>query len=89
MTTTSTDYSKKIEILNDLFLNYRDEERFEDFVDFNDVGLPLAHAIFAGIVQSTPMAEEVVKETFGLLLSLFNIDDDTGFNNLEEILEST
>jgi hypothetical protein len=89
MTTTSTDYSKQIEILNNLFLNNRDEERFADFVDFNDVGLPLAYAIFQGIVQSTPMAEDIIKETFQLLLALFNINNDTGFTSLSQILITT
>jgi len=82
---TNTDYSKKIEILNDVFINHRDEERFVEFADFNDVGLPLAHAIYAGIVESTPRAQEAIEESYGLLLALFNIDEDTGFDNLEGI----
>lgn len=83
----STDYAKQIEILNEVWYHHRDEEQFFDFVDFNDVGLPLAHLIHKGIVESTPMAEELVRESFGLLLALFNINDDTGFDSLDKIIK--
>lgn len=84
---TNTDYSKQIDILHELFYNHADEERFADFVNFNDIGLPLAYAIHAGIVESTPLAEELVRQTFGLLLALFGIDEDEGFKSLEQIIK--
>ena len=83
----TTDYAKQIEILNEVWYHHRDEEQFLDFVDFNDAGLPLAHLIYTGTVESTPMAEELVRESFGLLLSLFNINEDTGFNSLNKIIK--
>ena len=84
--TTSTDYSKKYEILNDIFLDYRDDKRFEEFVEFNDLGLPLAHAIYDGIIESTPAAQELIDETFSILLDMFGKGLDTGFDNLEQII---
>lgn len=86
--TTSTDYSKKIEILNDIFLDCRDEERFEEFISFNDLGLPLAHAIYDGIIESTPAAQELIDETFSILLDMFDKGLDTGFDSLEEIISA-
>lgn len=85
---TSTDYSKQVDILHDIFYNHVGEERFDDFVDFNDIGLPLAYAIHEGIVESTPLAEDLVRQTFTLLLDLFGIDDDTGFDSLEQIMSA-
>ena len=70
-------------------MGYRYDENFEDFIDFNDAGLPLAHLIHDGIVESTPMAEELIKESFGLLLEMFGIAEDTGFKNLKEISGET
>ena len=81
----STDYAKQIEILNEIFMNHTDEEPYVEFADFNDIGLPLAHLLNNGIVSTTPQAEEYVRETFGLLLALFGIDEDTGFKSLEQI----
>ena len=41
----ATDFSTKTAILADLWINYRDEGEFEDFIEYNDLGLPLAYLI--------------------------------------------
>lgn len=66
-------------------MNHTDEKPYVEFADFNDIGLPLSHLLHNGIVQTTPLAEEYVRETFGLLLALFGINEDTGFKSLEKI----
>lgn len=82
MTTT---YSNQCIILADLWLNFRDDAEFQDFIDYNDIGLPIAYAIANGIVESTEIAERFVNETFDLLLSGLGIDDD-GFEELDDLL---
>ena len=82
---TSTTYSDKLAILADLWLNYRDDELFEDFVEYNDLGLPLAYVLANDIVQTTELAEKFVNETFDLLVAGLGIED-TGFENLDQIL---
>jgi hypothetical protein len=72
-------------ILADLWLNYRDDELFEDFVEYNDLGLPLAYVLANDIVQTTDLAEKFVNETFDLLIAGLGIED-TGFENLDQIL---
>jgi hypothetical protein len=83
MTTT---FSSKTLILADLWLNYRDEEQFKDFVEYNDLGLPLAYAIANDIIKETPTAEKFVDETFDLLLAGLGIED-TGFELLDDLLD--
>ena len=83
--TTSTDYSKKCEILNDLWINYTDHEMFEDFIEINDLGLPMAHFICQGIVESTPLAKELVEQSFADLLDLLELED-AEFENLEQMI---
>ena len=85
MTTT---YSNKTQILADLWMDYRDDEDFKDFVEYNDLGLPLAYAIANNIVESNSLAEQFVEETFRLLLLGLEIKEDTGFDNLEDVLSS-
>lgn len=82
---TSTTYSNKLAILADLWLNYKDEDEFTDFVEYNDIGLPLAYSIANGIVDTTDIAERFVNETFELLVSGLGIED-VGFETLEELL---
>jgi hypothetical protein len=59
---------------------------FEDFVEYNDIGLPLAFSIAEGIVNSSPLAEQYINETWELFVLALDIED-TGFHSLEEILE--
>jgi hypothetical protein len=67
-----------------LWLNYRSDEQLTDFVDYNDLGLPIAYAIDNDIVKSTEMAQRFVEETFDLLLASLKIED-TGFENLDDM----
>lgn len=82
MTTT---FSNKAIILADLWMNYRTDEEFADFVEYNDLGLPLAYAIANGVVETTDMASKFVEETFDLLVSGLGIKDE-GFESLDDIL---
>jgi hypothetical protein len=81
----TTDFRIKTEILADLWMDYRDDEAFKDFVEYNDLGLPLAYAISNGIVDTSPMAEQFLNESFRLLLASLGIEDE-GFENLTDVL---
>jgi hypothetical protein len=83
--TTNTDYSKQCEILNDLWINHINNEIFEDFIEVNDLGLPLAHMITNGIVESTPLAQEIIQQSFEDLLELLEVKD-VGFSNLKQMI---
>jgi len=85
--TTTTELASKCDILTDVWTNHYDNEWFEDFIEFNDLGLPMAYFISRGIVEMTPMAKELVDNTFNDLLELFDIQD-TGFTSLEEIVKT-
>ena len=82
---TTTTYENKCLILADLWLNYRYDEQFLDFIEYNDMGLPIAYAIAEGIVKSTEVAEGFINETFDLLIFGLGIVD-TGFDNIDEMM---
>jgi hypothetical protein len=84
-----TTFENKALILADLWLNFRDDEQFQDFIDYNDLGLPLAYALANGIVKQTERATSFVEETFMLLLAGLGIEQDTGFDTLDDILSGT
>lgn len=81
-----TTKSNKAHILADLWLNYRDDEEFLDFVEYNDLGLPLAYMVSNSIVETNPRAEQFIEETFDLLLSGMGIEDKD-FESLDELLD--
>jgi len=80
----TTTQENKANILADLWMNYRDDENFEDFISYNDLGLPLAYLLSAGVVKSTEQADKFVNETFDLLLASLEVED-TGFDNIDDI----
>jgi hypothetical protein len=81
-----TSFENKCEILGDVWLTYRNDGEFKDFIEYNDLGLPLAYAISNGIVKQTEQAAKFIEEAFSLLLSGLGIDEDKGWEFLDEIL---
>ncbi len=81
---STTTQENKAEILAELWLNYRDDQNFEDFIAYNDLGLPLAYLLSTNIVKSTEMADKFIDETFELLLASLEVED-TGFETLDDI----
>jgi hypothetical protein len=84
---TTTPFSNKCEILGELWMKYRSEEKFEDFLEYNDLGLPIAYAIANEIVKSTEMAKSFIEETFDLLLVALGLEDEA-WENLDEMLSA-
>ena len=84
---TTTPFSNKCEILGELWLKYRSEPEFEDFIDYNDLGLPIAYAIANDIVKSTDLAKSFIEETFDLLLVSLGLEDED-WENLDEMLSA-
>jgi len=84
MTTT---FSNKCEILGELWMDYREDEEFQDFVEYNDLGLPLAYMVASGIIATpTEKAEDIVNETFDLFLGSMSIKD-IGFETLPDVFD--
>lgn len=81
----TTLYSNKVAILAELWMNYRNDGDFQDFIEYNDLGLPLAYAINEGIVSSSDLAERFIDETFDLFLGGLDIEDE-GFETLDDVL---
>jgi hypothetical protein len=82
-----TTLDNKLSILSELWLDYRDDEEFTDFIEYYDLGLPLAYAISTKIEEVTPSAEKFISETFDLLLAALELED-TGYEDLTEVLEA-
>jgi hypothetical protein len=67
-------------------MTYRNDEQFQDFIEYNDLGLPLSYAIDSEIVKSTEMAQRFIEEAFSLLLAGLDIAEDAGYETMDDIL---
>jgi hypothetical protein len=88
MADNETTFATKADILAELWLDYRNDVEFTDFIEYNDIGLPLAYAISNEIVKTTDVATRFIEETFALLLEGLDIEADIGFENLDDLLSS-
>lgn len=80
-----TTFENKCAILSEVWMGYRGDKRFQDFVDYNDIGLPLAFLIDEELVRAEPQAKVMLEETFDLLIAAVGVED-TGFDSLDELL---
>jgi hypothetical protein len=81
----TTTFENKALILGQLWINYKDEDEWVDFFEYNDLGLPLAFAFAEGIVNHTPSLEQYINETWALFIEGLDTED-TGFEDLGDLL---
>jgi hypothetical protein len=84
----TTNFLNKTSILSELWMNYRDDEGLLDFVEYNDLGLPLAYFLYNELVLPTDQSEIYIDETFNLLLAALGLEDDD-FESLDEMLDES
>lgn len=84
--TPITSFKVKCEIIGDLWMTYRHDSKFTDFIAYNDIGLPLGFLVSEDLVQPSALAKNMIEETFDLLLAALEIEEDTGFDSLDDLL---
>jgi hypothetical protein len=83
----TNNFANQVSILSALWINYKEDKSFRDFVEYNDLGLPLAYFIDAGLVVPIDQAKRYVEETYDLLLASLQAEDKE-YTSLEEMLGS-
>lgn len=66
----------KSTILGQLWIDFREDEMMSDFIEYNDIGMPMAYFLSEGLVTPTVLAEEYVNETWALFLEVLNLSDE-------------
>jgi hypothetical protein len=84
--TPTKDFSRKCEILADLWLNHKDDEQLADFIEYNDIGLPLAYAFAEDLAKPTELATKYITETYALFCEALELPDDIEWQSLEDML---
>ena len=82
----TTPYKIKHKILADLWTKYKEARAWFDFFSYNDLGLPLAFMIEQKIVESTPVAQVYIEETFDLFCEALNVDSRDQYDELNQML---
>ena len=78
-------FENKITILAELWMNYRDDDELNDFIEYNDIGLPLAYLLMNEIVLPTLQSSVYIDETYNLLITSLTVEDKE-WASLDELL---
>ena len=88
MTEYKTSYENRCIVLADLWHDFKGDPEFAEFIEYNDLGLPLAFMICKDIVNSTPIAETYINESFDLLCEAMELDSsDVEIEGLDDLFE--
>lgn len=81
----AVEFADKAGILGQLWIEFRGDEDFSDFVEYNDLGLPMSYMVAEGLIKECSVTgEALIEETFNMFCELLEITEDD-FDVLEEI----
>lgn len=81
-----TNFSNICIILGTLFENYKGDPKFSDFIEFNDIGLPLAYFQREGLAEVSQDGNKYILESWEIFVTSLGLED-TGFSSLDEMFE--
>ncbi len=71
------DIADKAGLLGQLWIDYREDDNFSSFMEYNDIGLPLSYVVAEGLVPGlTPLGEDYIDETIEMFFKLLEITED-------------
>ena len=79
-----TDFTRMCEILGSLYANYKQDDDLKDFIEFNDLGLPLAYFVSEDLCQVSDDGARYITETWQLFLASMDLQD-TGWDSLDQM----
>lgn len=80
-----TTFESMCSILGELWMDYKSDKYFKDFIEYNDIGLPIAFLFDNELIEPTQLAKQYVHETWDIFLAALEITKDLGWESLEEI----
>ena len=85
-----TDFVTQCVILGELYENYKEEKDFKAFIEYNDLGLPLAYLTAQGlIVEVSDDGRRYIADTFEMFIKSIKLTEDDIIEGmtLDEVLE--
>ena len=88
---SKTPFSKKCEILGNVWLFYREDaqadETWSRYFEVYDIGLPLSYMIWSDIASINDGNEQYVEEAWDDLCAIINVDPEGQYENLQHIFD--
>lgn len=59
----------------------------DQFIEFNDLGIPLAQAVSYGLATLTDEGQNLVEETWESLCSILDVDEEGEYEDLDDMFD--
>ena len=76
----------KANILVEFIQDYSNDNDYDDFFIYNDLGLPIAICYVNNLIDFKNDGEELINETYSELCDLFNADENEDYESLEDLI---
>jgi hypothetical protein len=80
------DNRTKAEILVQFTQDYFNSGEYEEFFDYNDLGIPMSIAITQDMVILTNEGEQLLEETWKELCLLFEANPDEEYESIDDLI---
>ena len=80
------DNRTKAEILVQFTQDSFNDENYDEFFDYNDLGIPLSIAIVQDMVILTDAGEQLLEETWIELCNLFEADPNSEYETIDDLV---
>ena len=79
------DNSAKAEILVQFTQDYFNSGEYDEFFDYNDLGIPMSIALDQEMIILTDKGEQLLEETWKELCLLFEADPDNEYESIDDL----
>ena len=82
------DNRTKAEILVQFTQDHFNSGEYDEFFDYNDLGIPMSIAITQDMVILTDSGEQLLEETWIELCNLFGADSNSDYETIDDLMEN-
>lgn len=88
---SKTTFSSKCEILGSLWSFYKDtdNETWQEFFEWADLGLPLAYLVWQDLATAKPDGKDSIEDTWRVFCEMIDIDPDGKYATLKDAFEAS
>jgi len=83
-----TSIDEKAQIIVEFVQDFRESGEYEDYFDYNDLGISLADALAQDMADLTESGLQIFEETWRHLCELFDMDETASYESIEDLMEN-
>jgi hypothetical protein len=82
------DFFRKTLILSQVFQNSNEDNGWDTFAEYNDIGLPLAYASYNELAVLNDEGKRYVEETYDMLIIGLGLDKEFDYVDFQDVINA-